>query len=265
MKLNPLWDLGFATFLLGLGYGYYREAEARAKVSTLRQTLFYFGLFYTFALTVGPVPRLAVKFFWVHMIQHISLMMLIAPLLVLGSPVRIAAASKSAKVQDATLAVLRSPITRFLLKAPVGFAIFLAVLIGTHFSPLADLGMTNTNFHSLEIVLFLIGGVIYYYPVMEGNPQPSPISHQVRVISLFGMMVPETMVGFFLYAGNRVLHSLPKQTSMKMGLADQHQGGSIMWGMGMLIDSLWVVLATRDWFSAEQQAAKEEDAATTHA
>ena len=192
-------------------------------------------------------------------------MMLIAPLFVLGSPVNVAVNSKFPGVQTITTRVLQSSQIRFLLKAPIGFAIFLSVLIGTHFSPLADAGMTNTNFHSFEILLFLIGGFIFYYPVMEGNPQTSPIPHQIRVISLFAMMVPETMVGFFLYSGNKMLHALPSMTSKVAGLADQHQGGSIMWAMGMLIDSVWVVFATKDWFSAEQQAAKDEDEAAATA
>ena len=72
-------------------------------------------------------------------------------------------------------------------------------------------------------------------------------------------MLPETLVGFFLYSGNRVLHSLPTRTSMSMGLADQHQGGAIMWAMGMLIDTLWIVLAAKDWFSAEKALAELED------
>ena len=191
--------------------------------------------------------------------------MLIAPMLVLGGPVTVAANSKYSRVQVNTQVFLQSRVTRFLLKAPVGFAIFLSVLIGTHFSPLANAGMVNSNVHSFEIILFLFGGFIYYYPVMEGNPQPSPVSHQVRVISLFAMMVPETMVGFFLYSGNAMMHSLPKTITKSAGLADQHQGGSIMWAMGMLIDSVWVVIATKDWFTDEQRLAEEEDESATYA
>ncbi len=108
-------------------------------------------------------------------------------------------------------------------------------------------------------MLFLVAGVVYYYPVMEGNPHIYFIPYSNRVISLFAMMLPETMVGFFLYSGNRVLHSLPTRTSMSMGLADQHQGGAIMWAMGMLIDTLWIVLAAKDWFAAEKALAELED------
>jgi cytochrome c oxidase assembly factor CtaG len=94
---------------------------------------------------------------------------------------------------------------------------------------------------------------------MEGNPPIHFVPYSNRVLSLFAMMLPETMVGFFLYSGNRVLHSLPASTSMNMGLSDQHQGGAIMWAMGMLIDTIWIVLAARDWFANEKLLAEAED------
>ena len=259
MGLNPIWDAFFAVALLGVAYWYLSEKEARKEVSLIRQLSFMTGLTLTFILLVGPIPHLAIRIFWVHMIQHIGLMMLISPLLVLGAPITVALASKRPGVQKIVRTIGGNSFIRALFKPQVGFGIFLAVLIGTHFSPLANLGMTNPNAHCGELMLFLLGGFIYYYPVMEGNPHPFFVPYSLRVISLFAMMLPETMVGFFLYSGNRVLHSLPKNTTMKMGLADQHQGGAIMWAMGMLIDTIWIVLAAKDWFANEQLLSEEED------
>lgn len=259
MGLSPLWDLFFGALLVGMGYWYVTEVNARQSVSIIRQISFIVGLILAMALLVGPIPHYAIRIFWVHMIQHIGLMMLISPLLVLGSPVMVALSSKRVRVQRVTRSLGGNRFLRQLFKPQIGFALFLLVLIGTHFSPLANLGMTNPNAHCLELALFLLGGFIYYYPVMSGNPAPYFVPFSHRVISLFAMMLPETMVGFFLYSGNRVLHSLPSTISMKMGLADQHQGGAIMWAMGMLIDTIWIVLAAKDWFANEQLLAEAED------
>ena len=259
MELNPIWDLFFAALLIALGGWYISERVARKSVAVIRQICFVSGLSLSFILLVGPVPHAAIRTFWVHMIQHIGLMMLISPLLVLGAPIAVAAHSKYSRVRSGVGKIGSNFFVRALFKPQVGFVIFLAVLIGTHFSPLANLGMTNPNAHCLELILFLLGGFIYYYPVMDGNPHPFFVPYSLRVISLFAMMLPETMVGFFLYSGNRVLHSLPRKTSMQMGLADQHRGGAIMWAMGMLIDTIWIVLAAKDWFANEQQLAEEED------
>jgi putative copper resistance protein D len=252
MGLNPLWDVAFATVLIIKGCWYFSEKNARSSVHIIRQILFYLGLGLAFILLVGPVPHLAIRLFYVHMIQHIGLMMLISPLIVLGSPIKVASQSKYPVIYKLVHALGRNQSFIKLFQAPVGFAIFLAVLILTHFSPLANAGMTNPNVHCIELIIFLLAGFIYYYPVMEGNPHPIFIPYANRVISLFAMMLPETMVGFFLYSGNKVLHSLPSTTSMSMGLSDQHKGGAIMWAMGMLIDTIWIVLAARDWFINEK-------------
>jgi len=258
MRLNPFWDIAFALTLILKGCWYFSEKSARASVSLIRQFLFYLGLALAFILLVGPVPHLAIRLFYVHMIQHIGLMMLISPLIVLGSPIQVASQSKFPFIYKLAHRLGRNRVFIQLFQAPVGFAIFLAVLILTHFSPLANAGMTNPNVHSLELIIFLLGGLIYYYPVMEGNPHPIFVPYANRVISLFAMMLPETMVGFFLYSGNKVLHSLPSTTTMNMGLRDQHKGGAIMWAMGMLIDTIWIVLAARDWFINEKLLSDSE-------
>jgi putative copper resistance protein D len=193
------------------------------------------------------------------MVQHILLMMLISPLLILGSPFKLLLGAPKTRAGRFASALARNRLVRLLFKAEVGFVIFLVVLVLTHFSPLANAGMRDPNIHSLELIIFLVGGLIYYYPVMEGNPHPYPTPYSVRVLSLFAMMLPETMTVFFLYSGNRVLHSLPTGISMSMGLSDQHTGGAIMWAMGMLIDTMWIVLAARDWFENERVLAEAED------
>lgn len=259
MKLNPIWDLFFALTLSLAAYWYFKEANNQGTVSRTRQSLFYIAIGLMAIVLVGPVPHKAVNTFWVHMIQHILLMMLISPLIVLGSPFKLLLGARQSRAGRLSNALARNFVIRQLFKAEVGFVIFLAVLILTHFSPLANAGMRNPNIHCLELILFLAGGIIYYYPVMEGNPHPYNIPYSQRVLSLFAMMLPETMTGFFLYSGNRVLHSLPSKTSMSMGLSDQHTGGAIMWAMGMLIDSMWIVLAAKDWFENERLLAEADD------
>ena len=245
MKLNIAWDFLFAVSLTCVGYYYFSSRPLVYGISKVRQSLMGLALILMAIILVGPVPHYATHNFTVHMIQHISLMMLISPLIILGSPFKILRIDRG--------------VFRYLFRPEVGFAIFLATLVLTHFSPLANAGMRNSNVHSLELIMFIVAGTIYYYPVMEGNPQPFHVPYSTRVISLFAMMLPETMTGFFLYSGNRVIHSLPNGVTMDMGLKDQHNGGAIMWAMGMLIDTVWIVLAARDWFANEAKLAEEED------
>jgi cytochrome c oxidase assembly factor CtaG len=94
MALNPFWDLLFATALLGKSTWYYLEKPSRVGVSKTRQGLFYLGMALALILLVGPIAHIAIHKFHFHMVQHIGLMMLISPLIVLGSPVKVAYDSK---------------------------------------------------------------------------------------------------------------------------------------------------------------------------
>ena len=258
MTLNPLWDLLFAAALLGKSAWYFSEGPTRLGVSKLRQISFYVGMGLAFILLVGPVAHTAINKFQFHMVQHIGLMMLISPLIVLGSPIKVAYDSKYALVEKLIRGLGRNLVIKQLFRAEVGFVIFLAVLILTHFSPLANAGMINPNIHEFELILFLVGGFIYYYPVMEGNPKPYPVPYFMRILSLFAMMLPETMVGFFLYSGNHLLHHLPSSTPNDLGLHEQHSGGAIMWAMGMVIDAIWIALAASEWIKSEKRLVGDE-------
>ena len=118
--------------------------------------------------------------------------------------------------------------------------------------------MINPTVHEFELILFILGGFIYYYPVLEGNPKPFNVPYFTRILSLFAMMLPETMVGFFLYSGNHVLHKLPNNVSKDVGLLQQHTGGAIMWALGMLIDAGWIALAAAEWIKSEKKLVGDE-------
>ncbi|CAB4753566.1 unannotated protein [freshwater metagenome] len=259
MGLSPIWDLFFALALITKTSWYYFERPSKYGVTTIRQLSFYLGMFLAFILLVGPVAHAAIGTFWIHMVQHVGLMMLISPLIVLGSPIKVALNSRDPRVRKVILGIGRSVLVRQLFRLEFGFMLFLGILIATHFSPLADAGMVNPNIHQFELILFLVGGFIYYYPVMSGNPQPYKVPYAARVLSLFAMMLPETMTGFFLYSGNKLLHDVPMSMAMTEGIADQHRGGAIMWAMGMLIDAIWISLAAYDWIENEKRVADADD------
>ena len=255
MSLNPIWDITFALFISIATIWYFRS-EKSGQISKLRQVLFYTAMFLLTIILVGPIPRKATELFWVHMVQHILIMMLISPLIILGSPFKLIL-SQNNSISKIARRISKLKIVRSLFKPQIGFLIFLVALIVTHFSPLANAAMNDANLHSLELIIFLTAGVIYYYPVMEGNPHPYFVPHPVRVGSLFAMMLPETMTGFFLYSGNTLLHTAHSHDHMSMSsmldpLKDQHIGGALMWSMGMIIDSMWIALAARDWWVSEK-------------
>ena len=267
MLLNPLWDLGFLVAIAATARWYVTAARS-ADIPRWRRGTFLAGLIGLAFITVGPLAHAAVHDFWVHMIQHVAIMMLLSPALVLGAPVA-AAVGAGGRVGAVLERLLASRVMRTLLNPRVGWVIFAGTVISTHYSPLADAAMRNANVHSLVLLQYLCAGLVYYLPLMDGNPLPVFIPYSVRFGSLLAMMAPETMTGFFMYVSTRMLHALPvgaataTTASTMSGMApitDQHLGGAIMWGMGMLIDAAWVAVAMRDWMADERRRADADDA-----
>ena len=154
MTLNPIWDLAFAATLATITFWYAIEVKKQRNISGIRQALFYLAIALMAIVLVGPVPHKAVNTFWVHMVQHILLMMLISPLIVLGSPFKLLLGANESRAGRVAAALARNRLIRLLFKAEVGFGIFLVVLVATHFSPLANAGSTFGLIHQQDFWIY---------------------------------------------------------------------------------------------------------------
>ena len=113
--------------------------------------------------------------------------------------------------------------------------------------------------------LYLGAGLLYFYPLLGTSPGASAMAPFAKVVSLFLMMVPETMVGFAIYMAGGGLY--PFYTAVddrpwgpSTALDDQRLGGALMWSSAMLFDAIWISVAVWGWLRAEEHKAKRVDA-----
>jgi putative copper resistance protein D len=215
----------------------------------------------------GPFGAYDDTFFWAHMVQHMALMMLVGPLLLLGAPVLLALRVASRRVRQRwLLPVLRSRLVLALTNPFAGWLIFAGVLVGTHFSPFYNFALEHPLVHDyVEHPVYLGAALIYFYPLVPGNPGPRTVTPAIRVASLFLMMFPETMTGFFIYSSEYVIYPYYGTVARPFGpgpIADQQLGGALMWAGSMVIDSIWVVLAVLHWLRSESRRAYRMDVRT---
>src|SRR5579875_1639503 len=82
---------------------------------------FFSALCVAWIVLLGPIGSYDDTFFWTHMVQHIALMMIIAPMLLLGSPVLLILRASSPGVRRRwVVPVLRSRAVKFLTEPLVG-------------------------------------------------------------------------------------------------------------------------------------------------
>jgi len=253
----PIW---LAVALVALWY--WRSAH---RVSALHpsqpwsvpySSFFGAGLACVVVVTTGPIANAAMSIFAIHMIQHIILMMLATPLLVMGAPVLLALRSLAPTTRRRWLVpLLRSSFFRFVTNPVVSWLVFAAVLMGVHFTPvMSSLMEAGLLGRYAEYALYLVSAFLYYYALLPGNPATNRVSPAGRVFSLFLMMVPETMTGFFIYSANFTLFPYFAASAAAAsfdGIADQQLGGALMWSTSMIIDVAWIAVAVHEWFGSE--------------
>ncbi len=197
-----------------------------------RRHIFLFLAAISISLMVfTPVGTRSAEVFWCHMVQHITLMMVSGPLLVLATP-------STFHPKGHFFAALTHPVLSWLVYA--------GVMIGVHLPLLHEFMVNRPWIHTyLEIPVYLIVSYCFYFNLLDRNLVNRRITPAMAVISLFLMMVPETLTGFFIYTAPNSLYN------NMFTLNDQRRGGSIMWSGGMVIDAIWIALAVHHWFKAE--------------
>ncbi len=217
---------------------------------------------------IGPLGTLDHQSFWAHMSQHILVMMLSAPLLLLGQPVLLLLRYVSAKTRhDVVVPILRSRFVATITHPAVSWTIFAVVLIGSHVTGFFEYSLEHDWVHHLvEHPLYLSAGLIYFYPLLGVGPRTSAIQPFAKVISLFAMMLPEVVLGFAIYTSSSVLYPYYAEVTQRdvgpaNALDDQRLAGALMWSSGMLFNAVWISVAVWEWLKAEEHKGLRVDAA----
>ena len=224
--------------LLLLAFLYFRQP--RSLTTNRQQLFFYSGILSALLVIVTPIGARAMDYFSLHMIQHITLMMVTGPLLVLGTP------SSFHPTNKLFLAVTNPFFSWFA---------YAALMIGVHLPVPHKFIMDNPWAHTyLEVGLYLLLPYFFYFNLLDRNLVGRRVTPAMAVISLFLMMVPETLTGFFIYTAPGSLYE------NMYSLNDQRQGGSFMWAGSMIIDSIWMSIAVSHWIKSEEKKSRDIDA-----
>ena len=238
-----------------------RRARGDRRFPRARRRQFLAGLAIIFIALESPIDTGSATSFSVHMVQHLLLTMLAAPLLVLGAPVTLALLACSTANRRRLSAALARPPLRTLSDPIVAWAVFFGVLWGSHFTGLFDASLQTDGVHALEHAAYLATAVLFWMPVVGRDPAPSGLSHPVRILYLFFAMASMAFLGLALFSANHVLY--PTYAAIEgtsKAAADQRMGGALMWVGGMMLIVPALALVMLDWMRVDERAARRMDA-----
>ena len=128
-------------------------------------------------------------------------------------------------------------------------------MIGVHLPGPHTFIMDNPWAHTyIEVPLYIALPFLFYFNLLDRKLSNRRLSPAFSVISLFLMMVPETLTGFFIYVSHGSLYN------DMYTINDQRRGGSLMWSGAMIIDTVWMSLAVYHWIKSEEHKSLEVDA-----
>jgi putative copper resistance protein D len=218
-----------------------------------------------FALLSG-IERYDTTLFSVHMVQHLLLTMVAAPLIVLAAPItlilRLSAPDTRRRV---VLPVLHSRAIRFLAFPVVAWLAFAIVMWGAHFSPLFDLALENPLAHDLEHALFLGTALLFWWPVVAADPSPTRLAHPSRTLYTFLQMPQNTFLAVIILGATVPLYQhyaslqLPWPGWTMTALDDQRLAAGIMWVGGDLLFIAAVGAVVWGWMRAEEASTARAD------
>jgi cytochrome c oxidase assembly factor CtaG len=225
-----------AVAVLGVLYAYgmvrvWRRHPARPW-PVLRALPFYAGLAVIVIATQSSIGAYDDVLFSVHMVQHLLLIMVAPPLLVVGRPVTLLLHASRNPVHTWTKNVIRSRVVTALTCPPVAAGIYAATIVGTHLTGFMNLTLAHENVHNAEHVLYLVAGYLYFLPLIGSEPIKWKMSFPTRFLLLALSMPIDTFVGVVLLQTDHELFPAYADAHRTWGpslVSDLHLGGAIMW------------------------------------
>ena len=239
-------------------------AHPRTHVPRLRIATWLLGLIVIEIALQSPIEAYDTTLFSDHMVQHILLTMVAAPLLALGAPITLLLRFSTPEVRKRwILPVLHSRIVRAISFPVLTWILFAGYMWVAHFSDLFELSLENPWIHQLEHAGFLITALLFWWPAVGADPSPWRMRHPQRLLYTFLQMPQNTFLGVVLYSAAVPLYGYYVNQVRTWGpsvIDDQRLAGGIMWITGDVVFMAAMMLVLRGLLRHEERQTPAMDA-----
>jgi cytochrome c oxidase assembly factor CtaG len=230
-----------------------------------RLIAFQSGVVTLFLALASPLHELAEKLLQFHMIQHLLLMMVVPPLLLLGAPILPLLRGLPRPALRYGLRQLFSSrafkrLARFFTDPLVCLLGFTVSNVAWHVPALYELALRSEFWHAVQHICFFGTGLLFWWPVVQPWPSRSRWPRWTMIPYLLFADIQNTALSAFLIFSERVLYptyaAVPRLWGISV-LDDQAAAGAIMWVPGSVIFLVpVVVVAIRLIDSPQTRAAR---------
>jgi putative membrane protein len=266
------WSLDPSLIYVGLaGLLYVLGSRGSRRPRPLQAAAFFGGLLTIVIALDSPIDAYADQLFWVHMLQHILLLTVAPPLILLGRPwPRMWRALPLDTRTDLARAVARASWTRPLraLARPLpAWILFSATIVAWHLPAAYDATLSSGAVHVVEHAMFFFFGLLFWARVINPGPLRPSLVWPARIAFVVGAMVVGWVLAIALVVAPHPLYGHYAALAARPGgisaLTDQQIAGGMMWVPGSIAYTITMLIGFYRWLEADSRTEPRRAAVTT--
>jgi len=230
--------------LLNSGAGI-RRSSRLSLASGWRLASYWSGLLVIALALLSPIDALSAQLFTMHMIQHLLLIMLAPPLLLLANPMPFvlwglpSGARREVGRGLGHILGSNAPFRRTLKSLTamgITWMLWVIVIVGWHDPGAYDAALRNEFVHDIEHVSFFIVGMLFWWHVTGAGPRVHKQYGFVgRIAFVISVIPPNMATGVVIAFASKPMYSYTSGYLGLTAIADQQLGGVIMWIPGSMM------------------------------
>jgi cytochrome c oxidase assembly factor CtaG len=248
-----------------------RGWRRRSEHELLRELSFVAGLVVIVVSLEGPIDKYADELFWVHMLQHVLLLTVAPPLILLGRPwPRMWRALPLRTRTKVGRAIARGKWTaplRAVARPLPAWVLFNATIVLWHIPAAYNATLTNQTIHNLEHAMFFFTGLLFWARVIDPGPLRPRLIWPVRVAYVVGGMIVGWILAITLVLVPHPLYAHYAEEATRPGgitaMTDQQIAGGVMWVLGSISYTIAMLVGFYRWLEPDNAAPAAPGLATT--
>jgi putative membrane protein len=216
-----------------------------------RTAAFYVALLCVIIALDSPIDGLSERLFWVHMIQHILLLAVAPPLIILARPwIRLwrpfplavrQSLGRTFSQRGSGAPVLR--VARFLGTPTPSLVLFSVLLLGWHVPALFDATLRSSAIHITEHLCFFAAGMLFWKQVIDSPPLRARLAAPQRVAYIVGALIIGWVLALILALAPHPLYPYYAHLASRPGGISAFSDQQIAAGIMLVPGSLSFVIA----------------------
>jgi putative membrane protein len=208
---------------------------------------------------LSPLDDAALRFQWVHMVQHVLLLLLAPPLIVIARPWETGAAALGLRLRRLLSLPQRALSThgRQVGGAIMAVVLFVGVLWAWHIPFLYNLTLRDEAVHNLEHTLFLAVGLLFWTAALPRRADAPSLGMIGRSVVVLGGLVGSWMLAVYIGYAPAALYAYPGGGGLS-AVSDQQLASGVMWVPASVPFLIAMIVLVARWFEADARAAAAE-------